>query len=68
MNDIGSLPHERDSESFVACDILYKKRNLQVYLHISNQPNDRRRSGNSSEIAVFMTINSVSEVQALKEK
>ncbi|VDN21550.1 unnamed protein product [Gongylonema pulchrum] len=40
---------------------------MKVYLHVSNQPNDRRRSG-VSEIVALMPINRVSEVQALKEK
>lgn len=40
---------------------------MKVYLHISNQPSDRRRSG-GAEIAALMSMNRVSEVQALKEK
>ncbi|VDM99104.1 unnamed protein product [Thelazia callipaeda] len=40
---------------------------MKVYLHIANQPDDRRRSG-KMEIAALLSTNSVSEVQALKEK
>ncbi|KAM3721249.1 RecQ-like DNA helicase [Dirofilaria immitis] len=40
---------------------------MKVYLHISNQPEDGRRS-NGTEVTALMLINSVSEVEALKEK
>ncbi|VDK62999.1 unnamed protein product, partial [Onchocerca ochengi] len=38
---------------------------IKVYLHISDQPNDSQRS---HELSALMSINSVSEVEALKEK
>uniref|UniRef100_A0A0R3RS88 DNA 3'-5' helicase n=1 Tax=Elaeophora elaphi TaxID=1147741 RepID=A0A0R3RS88_9BILA len=40
---------------------------MKVYLHISNQPNSGRRS-HGAEVTALMSINSVSEVEALKEK
>ncbi|CAG9536194.1 unnamed protein product [Cercopithifilaria johnstoni] len=40
---------------------------MKVYLHISNQPDSGRRS-NGMEVTALMSINSVSEVEALKEK
>ncbi|KAL3997959.1 ATP-dependent DNA helicase RecQ family protein [Acanthocheilonema viteae] len=40
---------------------------MKVYLHISNQPEGSRRS-HGMEVTALMSINSVSEVEALKEK
>ncbi|EJD76373.1 CBR-HIM-6 protein [Loa loa] len=40
---------------------------MKVYLHLSNQPDDGRNS-HGMEVTALMSINSVSEMEALKEK